>query len=59
MQFSSMQGIYALLTGEDLSPFYIYATGTEKGFRKEMMRFGLSRIFGILGVDAGGCADEP
>ena len=25
----------------------------EKGFGKEMMRFGLSVIFGIFGVDAG------
>ena len=29
-----------------------------KGFRRETMRFGISVIFGIFGVDAGRCADE-
>ena len=30
----------------------------EKGFGKETMRFGLSVIFGIFGVDAGGFTDK-
>ena len=30
----------------------------EKGLGKEMMRFGLSVIFGIFGMDAGRCADK-
>ena len=34
-------------------------TGMEKGLGKEMMRFRLSVIFGIFGMDAGRCADEP
>ena len=36
----------------------LYVTGTEKGFGKETMRFGLSVIFRIFGVDTGGCADK-
>ena len=31
----------------------------EKGFGRETMKFGLSVIFGIFGVDADRCADEP
>ena len=30
----------------------------EKGFGKETIRFGISIIFGIFGMDARGCADE-
>ena len=30
----------------------------EKGLGKEMMRFGLSIIFGIFSVDASRCADK-
>ena len=30
----------------------------ETGFEKEMMRFGISVIFGLFGMDAGRCADE-
>ena len=30
----------------------------KKGLGKEMMRFGLSVIFGIFDVAAGGCADK-
>ena len=33
-------------------------TGMEKGLGKETMRFGLSIIFGVFGVDAGRCADK-
>ena len=29
-----------------------------KGFRKEMTRFRVSVIFGIFGMDVGGCMDE-
>ena len=38
---------------------YIYVTGMQKGLGKQMMRFRLSIIFGILGMDASRCADEP
>ena len=31
----------------------------EKGLGKETMRFGLSIIFRIFGMDAGRCADKP
>ena len=38
---------------------YIYICHRhETGFRKEMMRFEISIIFGLFGMDAGGCADE-
>ena len=30
----------------------------EKGFGKEMMRFGISIIFSLFGMDTGGCADK-
>ena len=30
----------------------------EKGFRKETMRFGISVIFSIFGMDASRCTDE-
>ena len=30
----------------------------KKGFGKETMRFRISVIFDVFGVDAGGCADE-
>ena len=38
---------------------YIYICHRhEEGFGKEMTRFGISVIFGIFGMDAGGCADK-
>ena len=30
----------------------------ERGFAKETMRFGISIIFSLFGMDASGCADE-